>query len=78
MTDYRVESCQMRFICEDVTIRNMHIFIKGGYMRFESKNNSSWSCYHRDNSLSNCKLDHIFTNDILDKLWNDSVTKKFE
>ena len=80
MTDYRVESCQIRFVCEDVTIRRMDIIIGNyiGYMKFESQDNSQWYCNHRDNSLSNLKLDHIFTKDILDKLWNDSVTKKSE
>ena len=80
MTDYKVESCQICFGCKDAIIRRMDIII-GNYIgsmrfeRFESRNNSSWVCNHRDNTLSNCKLDHIFTNHILDKLWNDSVDK---
>ena len=82
MTDYKVESCQIAFIADGLTIRDMRIFIKngGGYIFFESRNNSPWSCCYRANELSNLKLDNVFTNQKLDKLWNESInneTKKF-
>ena len=86
MLDYRVGSCQICFECKGTIIRRMDIII-GNYIgcmrfeRFESINNSSWVCNHRANELSNFKLDNIFTNHILDKLWNESInneTKKSE
>ena len=81
MTDYKVKSCQIRNEYGDFIISKMEILIANktgngaGYMHFESENNSSWTCCHRDKSLSNFKLDHIFTNHKLNELWNESVNK---
>ena len=79
MFDYTVQSCRIRFTTNLIS-RVMKIYIakeyEGGHMYFESKNNSPWSCYYRANELSNFKLDNIFTNHILDKLWNESINNE--